>query len=304
VVDLTTLTSWNSDWSGVRALVLGLDARTFSVVDTLAELGATVSVVEPEPGEYGSLVEVVGATFVDAASGDYDIAFVAQGRELPAGVTPWTDLELAWRVRDKVRTPEWVSISGSPPLTADLAVHLFASDGRRVAGVGHGNVPVLDAIRDPEGFDILVVEYAAPDLRESSSISPAASVCISGDDGLDRVYENTRIACLYNKADERTTHFVEEAEVIDGCRAIGFDLGTPGPSDLGMVGDIVVDRAFHELRHKEALELTTHGELSAAGLGKKHEVTAVLAASALARALDVDPATIRSAIAGFVRPVD
>jgi len=294
VVDLTTLTSWNSDWSELRALVIGLDARAFSVVDTLAELGASVSVYESNPGQHAPLVEVVGGVFVDEPTGDYDVIF---GLSADAEIPTWTDIDLAWRVRDKIRAAEWVSVAGAAPTLVDLAVHLLASDGRRVAGVGHGNVPVLDAVRDPAGFDVLVVEYAPADLP--SAAQPAVSVCLVGDDGLADVYTNTRIACLYNKADERTMAFVEEADVIDGCRAIGFDLGTPGPSDLGLVGDIIVDRAFHELRHKEALELTTHGELRAAGLGEKDAVMGVLAASGIARALGVTPEVIRDAIATF-----
>jgi UDP-N-acetylmuramoylalanine--D-glutamate ligase len=291
VTDLSTLTSWNADWSGLRVLVHGLDARQFSVVDTLAELGATVIVDEPEPGEYAALVEVVGASF--GRETDVDVVF---GESLD-GVPTWTDIDLAWRVRDKVRAPEWVNAAGTEPSVVDLAVHLLAAGGKRVAGVGHGNVPILDAIRDPEGFDVLVVEHTAADLP--SAAQPAVSVCVAGDTGLDAVYANTRIACLYNKADARTMRFVEEADVIDGCRAIGFDLGMPGPSDLGLVGDIVVDRAFHELRHKEALELTTHGELTAAGLGEPSSVIGVLAASGIARALGVESQVIRDAIATF-----
>ena len=297
MVDLTSLTSWNSDWSELRALVIGLDARTFSVVDTLAELGASVSVYENDPGQHAPLVEVVGGVFVDEPTGDYDVVFFGFGHSAGTDLPTWTDIDLAWRVRDKVRVAEWVSVAGAAPTLVDLTVHLLASDGRRVAGVGHGNVPVLDAVRDPGGFDVLVVEYTPADLPAAAQ--PAVSVCLVGDDGLADVYANTRIACLYNKADERTMAFVEEADVIDGCRAIGFDLGTPGPSDLGLVGDIIVDRAFHELRHKEALELTTHGELRAAGLGEQDAVMGVLAASGIARALGVSPEVIRDAIATF-----
>ena len=55
---------------------------------------------------------------------------------------------------------------------------------------------------------------------------------------------------------------VEDAEVVEGARAIGFDLGVPGPSDLGVVDGILVDRAFLEDRRTSALELTTVAELA------------------------------------------
>jgi UDP-N-acetylmuramoylalanine--D-glutamate ligase len=147
----------------------------------------------------------------------------------------------------------------------------------------------------------------------AGALSPLASVCLNlAADHYDwhgsaeayaaakaKVYENTKLACVYNKADVATMHMVEEADVVEGCRAIGFDLGTPGPSDLGIVDDIIVDRAFHDDRHTSAFELTTHGELAAVGLSAPHSVANVLAASALARAYGVPAGVVREAIATF-----
>src|SRR5690606_16311224 len=106
-------------------------------------------------------------------------------------------------------------------------------------------------------------------------------------------------ACVYNKSDLATQQMVEEADVIEGARAIGFDLGTPGPSDLGVVDGIVVDRAFHDDRRHSALELTTVDELRAAGLAAPHVVQNILAASALARALGAAPVASHDALQPF-----
>jgi UDP-N-acetylmuramoylalanine--D-glutamate ligase len=104
---------------------------------------------------------------------------------------------------------------------------------------------------------------------------------------------------VYNKSDAATREMVEDAEVVDGARAIGFDLGVPGPSDLGVVDGILVDRAFLEDRRTSALELTTVADLAGQGLAAPHIVANILAASALARSLDVTPAAIRDALRGF-----
>ncbi|MDN5670311.1 MAG: UDP-N-acetylmuramoyl-L-alanine--D-glutamate ligase, partial [Renibacterium salmoninarum] len=42
---LAGLTSWDSDWSGLRVVVTGIGKTGFSIADTLAELGARVVVV-------------------------------------------------------------------------------------------------------------------------------------------------------------------------------------------------------------------------------------------------------------------
>src|SRR5690606_15571617 len=115
-------------------------------------------------------------------------------------------------------------------------------------------------------------------------------------DAKAKVYENVRLACVYNLADEATRQMVEQADVQEGARAIGFGTGIPGPSDVGIVEGILVDRAFLEDRHRSALELATVEDLRAAGMTAPHSVANVLAAAALARAAGVPPASIRDAV--------
>lgn len=340
VRDLDVLTSWHADWRGLRVVVLGLGATGFSAADTLVELGADVLVVASGGSpERIQMLEAIGGRLLVSADDvlppelsafDPELLIVSPGFRTDhvilnwaaqRGTAIWGDIELAWRLRDKTGAPaDWVSITGTngKTTTSQLTAHLLEADGRRVAAVGNIGIPVLDAIRYPAGFDVLVVELSSFQLHwiprsGPGALAPAASVCLNlADDHLDwhgtprayaeakaTVYANTRIACVYNKADEATMRMVEDAEVQEGCRAIGFALDTPGPSDVGIVGDIVVDRAFHDDRHHSALELTTHGELQAAGLATPHMIANVLAASALVRALDVPPETVRAGLATF-----
>ncbi len=341
VQDLDQLASWNSNWRDLRAAVLGLGITGFAAADTLVELGASVIVVtssadvgradllgaigarlivEPDPdGVPAGLVEhepelvIVSPGFPPT----HTLIEWARRRSIPI----WGDIELAWRLRDKVKASDWILVTGTngKTTTTQLAAHLLAADGRRVAAVGNIGVPVLDAIREPAGFDALVVELSSFQLhwlptKGPGALVPLASVCLNlADDHLDwhgsreayaaakaKVYANTRVACVYNRADPATRRMVEGAEVAEGCRAIGFGLDAPGPSDLGIVGDIVLDRAFIPNRQSTALELTTHGELAEAGLTAPHTVANLLAASALARAAGVGVDTVRSALATFV----
>lgn len=340
VTDLSTLTSWNADWAGLRVAVLGLGMTGFAAADTLVELGADVLVVASSATEErADLVGVIGAELVEQPGLESvpprldefgpELIVVSPGFHpdhtvlewaRTEGIAIWGDIELAWRVRDKVRAAEWITVTGTngKTTTVQLATHLLAAAGHRVAAVGNIGVPVLDAVRDPVGFDVLVVELSSYQLHwinqtPEGSISPFASVCLNlADDHLDwhgsadayaaakaKVYDNTKVACVYNLADEATRRMVEEADVVEGCRAIGFGPGAPGPSDLGVVDGIVVDRAFHDDRRNSAFELTTHGELASAGLAAPHSVSNVLAASALVRAYGVAPAVVRDALATF-----
>jgi UDP-N-acetylmuramoylalanine--D-glutamate ligase len=336
------LTSWHDDWSGLRVGVLGLGVTGFSVADTLAELGSRVLVVaEKVDDRYRLMLEVIGADLVQATplvsvpseleSLDPELLVVSPGFHpdhpviawaLERGIPVWGDVELAWRLRDKVGVSgagsapaEWIAVTGTngKTTTVQLTAAMLAAGGLRAAPCGNIGVPVLDAVRDPQGFDVFVVELSSYQLHSTSSMSPWAAVCLNvAEDHLDwhgsmeayvaakaRVYTNTRSACVYNRADEVTLKMVEDAEVVDGARAIGFDLGVPGPSDLGVVDGILVDRAFHDDRHSSALEITTVARLAAAGLGAPHTVADVLAAAALARSVGVTIPAIRSALDAF-----
>nr|WP_314842703.1 UDP-N-acetylmuramoyl-L-alanine--D-glutamate ligase [uncultured Microbacterium sp.] len=342
---LASLISWNSDWAGLRVAVLGLSVTGFSVADTLTELGAEVLVLsESAEEEYARLLPVIGARLeigsleeVPAALVDFDAEVVIASPgfapshpvirwAVESGIALWGDVELAWRVRDKVvradGTPaDWVLITGTngKTTTTQLTASLLVEGGLRAAPCGNIGVPVLDAVRDPAGFDVLVVELSSHQLwylglsaAEGQPI-PHASVCLNlADDHLvwhgsaqayrdakALVYRNTRVACVYNKADEATLRMVEEAEVVEGARAIGFDLGIPGPSDLGVVEGLLVDRAFIEDRRTSAVELTTVADLARAGLAAPHIVENILAASALARSLGVEPEAVRDALQSF-----
>ncbi|MFT3798779.1 UDP-N-acetylmuramoyl-L-alanine--D-glutamate ligase [Microbacterium sp.] len=346
--DLNALRSWHADWRGLRVAVLGLSVTGFSVADTLAELGAEVLVVsEGASEEYARLLPVIGARLwtgpLDATPAELaDFApevVVASPGFAPhhpviawtraEGIALWGDIELAWRVRDKVLradgTPaDWLFITGTngKTTTTQLTAAMLVAQGLRAVPCGNIGTPVLDAVRDPSGFDALVVELSShqlwylglsEDAPDAGGVSPHASVCLNlADDHLQWhgsaaayrdakavVYRGTRVACVYNKADAATRAMVEDADVVEGCRAIGFDLGVPGPSDLGVVDGILVDRAFLDDRRTSARELTTVGSLAAHGLAAPHVVANILAAAALARSLDVAPASIARALESF-----
>lgn len=336
------LASWHDDWSSLRVLVLGLGVTGFAVADTLAELGANVLVAARHPDDdRARILPVIGVRLlaldddVTVAPGidehdpqlvvispGYrpDHAFVAWAQA--RGIPVWGDIELAWRLRDKVAPPaEWILVTGTngKTTTTQLTAAMLLDDGRRVAPCGNIGVPALDAIRDPAGFDVLVVEVSSFQLHwmptaGPGAVQPLASVCLNlAEDHYDwhggpaeyaaakaKVYAHTRVACVYNLGDEATMRMVEQAEVGEGCRAIGFGATVPTPSNVGVVDEFIVDRAFLDDRQRSALELASLDDVMAAGLATPHGLANVLAASALARAAEVEPRSIRDALRQFI----
>lgn len=330
------LTSWHSDWSGLRVVVLGSGVAGFAAADTLVELGCTVLVASTATDTpTAEVLQVLGVEIVvgdiDAEVPDRVVQFEPDLVVVSPGFAPthpavrwaqenspavWGDIELAWRLRDKIGTPaEWIVVTGTngKTTTVQLTASMLVAGGLRAAPCGNVGISVLDAVRDPGGFDVLVVELSSFQLHYLGEISPWASVCLNiADDHLDwhgsfdayvkakgKVYENTKIACVFNQDDVATRELVERAEVVEGCRAIGFGLGIPGPSDIGVVEQIVCDRAFNDDRHNSALEITTVPELLPHGLGSRHMLSNVMAATALARSFGVSVPAVRTALLAF-----
>ncbi len=322
-------------------LVLGLGVTGFAAADTLAELGARVLIAAQAPDDdRARILPVIGVDLLELESDDAipdaveqfdpelviispgfrpDHPFVAWAHQRDTAI--WGDVELAWRLRDKVGVPaEWILVTGTngKTTTTQLTATMLQEHGVRVAPCGNIGVPVLDAIRDPAGFDVLVVELSSFQLHwlpldGPGALRPLASVCLNlADDHYDwhggpeayaaakaKVYASTRVACVYNLADEATRVMVEDAEVQEGCRAIGFGASIPGPSDVGVVDDLLVDRAFLDERATTAIELGSLADVHAAGLATPHGLANTLAASALARAAGAAPVAVRDALRRF-----
>lgn len=330
-----TLQSWHDEWSGLKVAVLGVGATGFAAADTLVELGADVRVyAERGDDDRERILQVLGVPVVIAPLQDAEALFADARPELiivSPGIPPhqevvrwareqeiavWGDLELAWRLRDKVGAPaEWLMITGTngKTTTTQLTEAMLLAGGKRAVACGNIGTPILDVIRDPNGFEFLVIEVSSAQLEYSHELHPYSSVCLNvAEDHHDwhgsaeayraakaKVYANAKVACVYNRGDRITESLVEEADVADGCRAIGFGLVSPGPSDLGVVEDLLVDRAFHEDRHHAADALITIDALATVGLAAPHLMMDVLAAAALARSVGVTPAQIQDALLHF-----
>ena len=163
---------------------------------------------------------------------------------------------------------------------------------------------------DPEPYDVFAVELSSFQLHYTHSLScESAAVLNVAEDHLDwyssmkeyaadkgRIYEQVQRACVYNVADPVTEELVREADVVEGARAIGFTLGMPAVGMVGLVEDILADRAFVEERQTSAAELCTISDLASPA---PHFVANALAAAALARAHGVSQAAVRDGLRSF-----
>jgi len=168
-------------------------------------------------------------------------------------------------------------------------------------------------VMDPAPYDVFAVELSSFQLHYAESVRAESAVVLNlAEDHLDwydgpsamahyaadkgRIYHGVQRACVYNLEDPATEDLVREAEVTDGARAIGFTLGVPRVGMLGLVDDVLADRAFIDERHSSAAELCTLADLHSPA---PHVVADALAAAALARAHGVSQQAVRDGLRAF-----
>ena len=318
-------------WEGIRAVVAGFGVSGFAAADNLTHLGASVVALDEsdagERRERADLLEILGATVrlgpgsTDVLPDDVDVVVTSPGwrpdapllaQAVARGVPVWGEVELAWRLRDPDHDTPWLAVTGTngKTTTVQMLEAILRAAGLRAIACGNVGLPIVEAVMDPEPYDVLAVELSSFQLHYTSSMrAHSAAVLNVAEDHLDwyssfedyvadkaRIYEGVQHACVYNVADPITEQLVREADVAEGARAIGF---TPGIPDVGMVGvvdDVLADRAFIAERQSTAAELCTLADLASPA---PHFVADALAAAALARSYGVPAGAVRDALRAF-----
>ena len=323
-----------SPWPQAQVVVAGLGAAGFAAADALLEAGAQVRVVDvAESGavaDRAALLERLDAVVElgeapAARLGGADLVIASPGwhpdaplfRQAEAsGVPIWGDVELAWRLMHPDRVIPWLGVTGTngKTTTTTMLDAMLRADGRRSAAVGNIGRPVIEALNDPAGYEVLAVELSSFQLHWMSSVALHSAVVLNvHEDHLEwyagagdpmaaytadkgRIYRGVTTSCVYNVAEPLTRQLVEEADVTEGARAIGFTSGIPAIAMIGVVDDLIVDRAFIDRRADSALPL--------ANISDVHPLTPpaladALAAAALARSFGVKATAVATGLRGL-----
>jgi UDP-N-acetylmuramoylalanine--D-glutamate ligase len=327
-----------SDWSGVRVVVAGFGVSGYAAADNLTFLGARVTALdESEAGdraERAELLETLGATVrlgpgtTERLPDEVDLVVTSPGwmptapllvQAVERGVPVWGEVELGWRLRaprpDTGHPAPWLAVTGTngKTTTVQMLEAMLRAGGLRAVACGNVGLPIVEAVMNPEPWDVLAVELSSFQLHWTHSMRAESAVVLNvaedhldwyaGPDGMadyaadkGRIYSGVERACVYNVADPITEQLVRDADVQEGARAIGFTLGTPSVGMLGVVDDVLADRAFIEERQTTAAELCTLSDLASTA---PHYVANALAAAALARSHGIPTSAIQQALRDF-----
>jgi UDP-N-acetylmuramoylalanine--D-glutamate ligase len=292
-------------YDGRRVVVAGAGVSGTAAADALRARGADVTVVDARGGD--------GVLVTDAVPAGTDLVVTSPGWRPDAplladaasqGIEVYGEVELAWRLRPAGAAP-WLAVTGTngKTTTVKMLASMLAAAGHRTIAAGNVGLPLLTAVLDPS-YDVLAVELSSFQLHWSSSLRPVAGALLNvAPDHLDwhgtlQAYaaDKARVwageTSIGNADDEITRTMLGRAP----GRRVTFTLRTPRPGELGLVEDLLLDRAFEDVPG-EATELASLRDLTVTG---GHNVANALAAAALARAYGVPAAAVRDGLRRFV----
>ena len=320
-----------SPWDRLHVVVAGLGMSGFAAADALQHLGARVTVLadraDAESREKATLLEILGVTVRIGEGATAELPMDTQLVVTSPGIPPhapifaraaerripvWGDVELAWRLRDPHHTTPWLCLTGTngKTTTVQMLDAMLRADGLNSVAAGNVGLAMCEVVMNPQPYDVVAVELSSHQLHWLDSLSAhSAAVLNIAPDHLSwhgdfetyaaakaKIYHRTQVSAVYNVEDPATRTMVEEADVVEGCRAIGFTLGIPSIGMVGIVDDVIADRAFIEGRERNAAEIA---QVSDVPTGAPHNVANALAATTLARSFGVTGAAVRNALKGF-----
>ncbi|WP_237108199.1 UDP-N-acetylmuramoyl-L-alanine--D-glutamate ligase [Nonomuraea sp. MG754425] len=299
--------------------VAGLGVSGTAVARVLAGRGERVVVVEAAEGErqlaaaaelagigvetrFGAMTLPEGVTRVVTTGWAPHHPLIAAALE--AGVEVVGEVELAWRLRPEQAAP-WLALTGTNGKTTAVRMltSMLNASGRRALAVGNVGVPVVRAVGEP--YDALAVELSSFQLHWSGTLAPhAAAILNVAPDHLDWHGSMEAYAAAKGRVYERAGTVIFNADDPEATRlaapypgAVGFTLRVPKRGELGVVEDLLVDRAFVADPVEAAEELATLEDVRPFA---PHNVANALAAAALARSLGVPSEAVRQGLRDFV----
>ncbi len=296
-----------------KVLIIGGGVTGTSVAEVLEKIGSEIGIVD----EDASLLADARFVTADVAlARQWDFAIISPGwrpnhpllKQLrDKGIMLLSEIDLAWHVKQELHPAQkWLAITGTngKTTTVEMVTAMLRAGGRSASACGNVGDTVIGAVVGDTDFEFLVLELSSFQLYWSElPVFEASAILNIADDHTDwhgnfqnyvnaklRILDRTKLALL-NAGDACV---VESTSSWPG-KKVFYSLLSPRPGELGVVEDLLVDRAFvSDLDEAEMI-----AELADIQPSSPHNVSNTLAAAGLARSVGIAHIHIRQAIQGF-----
>ena len=296
-----------------RILILGAGVTGNAVARSLIKRGAVVSIADENPAGKSE------HTVIDAKNvviKDFDSVVISPGwrqdhslvvAAMAAGLTLLNEVDLAWQIKSEIAPGQkWLALTGTngKTTTVEMVASMLKSGGLKATACGNVGETVIEVVDRSDAFEVLVLELSSFQLHWSKHAQFVACAILNiADDHIDwhgsfDAYAQAKLTIL-----DRTPTAIlnaSDGEIVKRSshwqgRKVFYSLDTPAPGEIGLVEELLVDRAFVQ----DPQEASMFAELAEVKPTIPHNVSNTLAAAALARTVGVSHADIRSAIKAF-----
>ena len=297
--------SFIAQLAGKKCLVIGAGVTGIALKEALENFKAEVIVFD-ESSKLGVVTEIPK---------NIELAFTSPGwrkdhkifTEIKAlGVEVMSEIDFAWKIKNELApNQKWIALTGTngKTTTIQMVEKIFEKAG--VNGVACGNVgeTVIAAVCKSPAYDYLALELSSfqIDWSDLPSYESVAILNISPDHidwhGSFEEYSKAKLKLL-----TQTKHVVlnkADPELRNRCamrqNVIWFSLDTPAPGEIGLVEELLIDRAFSP-NPQEAMEISELVDITPT---VPHNVLNAMAAAALALSIGISYQDIKAGLNAF-----
>ena len=305
--------SFSGDLKDKKVLVLGAGVTGLASARALIARDTQVTIVDD------TLTTDIEFSILKPSAvnvSDFDFVLISPGwkeshpliqKAQATQVTLLNEIDLAWAIKEE-RSPgqKWLALTGTNGKTTTVEMTAAALRAGGVHAVACGNVgkTVIECVDSAESYEVLVLELSSFQLHWLQRAEFVASAILNiADDHTDwhgsfESYAQAKLSILdrsmtaiLNGDDKevvtRTTHW--------NGRKVFYSLDAPGPGEIGVVEELLVDRAFVS----DPQEASMIAEIADVKPTVPHNVSNALAAAGLARTVGVSHEAIGKALSEF-----
>ena len=301
------------NFAGRTVLVAGGGVTGSSVARFLATEGAKVTIVDENPNLKTEFT-VLAPQSVEVSQ--YSAVVISPGWKeshpliaacIAAGIEILNEIDIAWSIA-QVRSPnqKWLALTGTngKTTTVEMAAAMLQRAGLKAVACGNVGDTVIDAVTHKDSFDYLIIELSSFQLHWMKSAHFVSSAILNiAEDHLDwhggfDAYCDAKLSLLRHSdmaiLNGDDGEIVKRAHTWKGHKVF-FSLDTPSPGELGLVENLLIDRAFVS----DPQEAQMIAQINDIVPTLPHSVSNALAASGLARSVGVSYLDIQGALIDF-----
>lgn len=298
--------SYVSDLAGKKCLVVGAGVTGKAVARALRKFSALPILFDENAKTDLEVVSEIPKQI--------DMAVISPGwrRDHPAilklqqaGVVIISEVDFAWKIKEELAPKQrWVGLTGTNGKTTTIKMVESIFKSAEINGAACGNVgqTVIESVTRDEPYDLLALELSSFQIQWSDLPKyEAVAILNIAEDHIDwhgsfESYAGAKLKLLsqgkrsiLNKSDP------ELAKRVSSNSATWFSLDTPLPGELGVVENLLVDRAFSP----SANQANEIAEIVDVTPTVPHNVLNALAAAAIALSVNISYTAVKDGLKKF-----